>query len=187
MILRPIPKICKYIDFVILMCYNINNLTQEGSFKMKKIFALLLVLAIILSLCACNKKENSLELTLENFEDYFDVEKKHYLDGKKDVFGNSSDMATDITIKGVSTNHIYKNVEFDFSLKAAYTVEDDGPKSDYFGFTDKTIDKTITVKCDVAGNGKIVNVEPTGGYINKDLIDYMSCEIVSVRGNVVEN
>lgn len=154
---------------------------------MKKIVCLLLALTMVFSLCACGEKENSLELTLENFEEYFDIEKNHYLDGKEDVFGNSSDIVTDISIKGVSTNHIYKSVEFDFSLKAAYTVEDDGPKSDSFGFTDKTIDKIITVKCDVAGNGEILNTEPTGGYINKDLIDYLSCEIVSIRGNVVEN
>jgi len=152
---------------------------------MKKIVSLMLALLMCLSLCACTKEVGE-ELTLENYEDYLVIDDNHHLDGEQE-YGNLSDIVSNFQIKGVSTNHIYKGVEVDFSLKAAYYVDDDGPNSNYLGYTDKTIDKTITVSCNVAGDGSAINTEHTGGFINTKMIYYLLCDVVAVRGKVVEN
>lgn len=154
---------------------------------MKKILLTLLSLLICISICSCAKEEG-IELNLENYEDYLIVEQQHYVGGEEEFTGgNWSDIVSEISVEGVSTNYIYKDVEIDFVLHGAYYVDDDGPDADWLGFTDKIISKVITVECNVAGNGEIINYEPTGGYVNSKMIEYLSCEISSVRGKVVES
>ena len=60
---------------------------------MKKTIALLLVLVLCLSLCACGKKTEAVEITIDNWEQYFTIS---YVDTwQKNSFGEYDDLKVD--------------------------------------------------------------------------------------------
>ena len=57
---------------------------------MKKTISLLLILIFCLSLCACGKKTEPVEITLDNWQEYFEVQE--LVDWQTDEFGDVSSL-----------------------------------------------------------------------------------------------
>ena len=122
---------------------------------MKKIISLFLIVIMCISLFSCGNNDNTnananngTQLTLDNYEDYFDVSANIAIGHTTmcEYRGSFLDLVKtlkcDIAFQG-NTNYEYKDVVF--TIKFAHT----GP-SKFIDFYD---DAVITVKVNLAGNG----------------------------------
>ena len=170
---------------------------------MKKFFALLLAVIMCFSLCACGNNANAnagTELTLDNYEDYFDVNANistghttlcEYKGAFVDLVKT---LKCDITFKG-NTNYEYNDVVF--TVKFTHT----GP-SNLIDFYDEAI---IKIKVNLAGNASDScyvetpvaredwdNISPTtyAFYRPSEIsvtLGYSSYEIIDVTGTATKN
>ena len=66
--------------FIVTMYIVIHGIATnyERGIFMKKIIAVLLLLAMVLGLCACGGNSNETKLTLDNYDDYLKVQSSVY-------------------------------------------------------------------------------------------------------------
>ena len=88
---------------------------------------------------------------------------------------------------------VYDDVAVTFHLIGKYSVyEPFSGFSDSNGYRDIMIDEIFTIECNVAGNGEkqITKTVPKyageKNYINKNDVEYLVCNIKSIRGKVIE-
>ena len=144
---------------------------------MKKAIAIMLVLVMCLSLCACTgeTKSNEIKLTLDNYDDYFTITTRYSHANDVDMVTGpngynvysvdatkfaakeaSSNFQITVSVEGVSTNYQYSDISLVINLKGYYFSCPKSALSSYKGLKQHSVDEKFDVKCDinVAGEGK---------------------------------
>lgn len=159
----------------------------------KKLIAVCLTLVLSMSLFACSSnnsndtsetKDNSIQLTTDNYKDYLNVSGKLLPpDGESTL--SDTQVYAQIDVKGASTNFVYKNVTVE--AKVTFDYQDQEHSSREW----QSVSGNVTVMCNVAGDGSntevIDLVEDTEGYVNDDRFSKSSYEIINVTGSVTES
>ena len=157
----------------------------------KKLIAVCLTLVLSMSLFACSSnnsndtsetKDNSIQLTIDNYKDYLNVSGKVLpVDENANDYDNQA--YAQIEVKGASTNFVYKDV----TVEAKVTLNYEDLESEQY----KSASKNVTVKCNVAGDGSNTEVidlgEDVETYVTDDHYTTSSYEIVKVTGSVTES
>lgn len=169
---------------------------------MKKIVALVLILVFMLSLVACGgttateptSVDNGIELTIDNYQKYFEIEYRTALSEKDSVYVTQTHKGSDgftigelypnaylyMSVKAVSNNYNYEDVVFVVKSTAkAECYSGDNPLISE-GYIDYELE--CKVECNVAGNGEntVYYTLPKLGYKIHD----QQYELVSVSGKL---
>ena len=161
----------------------------------KKLIAVCLTLVLSMSLFACSSnnsndtsetKDNSIQLTIDNYKDYLNVSGKVL-----PVNGNTKDYDNQayaqIEVKGASTNFVYKDVTVEAKVTLNYKDLSTYVESEQY----KSASENVTVKCNVAGDGSNTEVidlgEDVETFVTDDNYTTSSYEIVKVTGSVTES
>jgi len=157
---------------------------------MKKYLALILVLVMCLSLCACGKK---IELTADNASKYLDIYTVKYMDHSKSV-KNSSDLGWlgnywkfQFRTEGVSTNFNYDDICIQAKITITYTRYKD-LNYIYNAFEEydtQTVVRYVEIETDIAGEGYI-ELDPIdlGSYYTGEDHLNVEFEIIEISGSV---
>ena len=134
--------------------------------------------------CGCSGGEkqnktnsNKLYLNENNYEDYLDLVVKTYKVSRSGNIVDSDDMGditTSVTVKGTSSNFIYRDVSVTVGVNVAY-------HKGVASVQEKTV--TMTADCDVAGNGSDSQTLE-GLYYYKLDTDKCGYSIVNITGYV---
>ena len=158
---------------------------------MKKLLISIFILSISLVGLGCGK-DDSIELTKDNYEEYLDITARCHTTGSN-TFSNRSDLYDEIEssviVQGVSSNFNYKDVTVTVLIAGSYKPTDsDGRIRDDLPELG-TIKQELNIKCDVSGSGEATAVDElnegfsvwftTDQYINAGY------EVVNVTGKVV--
>lgn len=153
----------------------------------KRIFGLFLVVVILVT-CSCNSNnsvedfekeedDNSIELTLDNYADYLDVE---YTCNER----NSDEIRYTVNVTGVSTNFNYNDVELTVKIEGGYSLYDNREQRIQTGVPHEC---ELTVSTNIAGDGSATNtVEYFDGVMEQKSLEVGNTEfeVISVSGNV---
>ena len=148
---------------------------------MKKIIAIILIIGCTLSLVSCGEDEGKIELTLDNFSDYFEISiycrETGYDEIASDTFGYNvySQFELRANVLGASSQFAYHDVTLEIEVKVM-------AMSAFENIEEQII--TLSVDTNVAGNGSKTH----HGYFNSSYIVEGAVrnlyEVTSVRGYV---
>lgn len=156
----------------------------------KKLLMIMLcgVLLIGLTGCGNGKSDNdTINLTMDNYEDYLDIEVDYNVGGYSTQLPGYSFYFYDtikgnVKVTGASTNYDYNNVEVEVKISGTYDLYQKTSQK-YSRGTEKELDKTIIVKCNVGGSGEKSFSESLLGYTYMKSID-ARYEIVNISGSI---
>lgn len=161
---------------------------------MKKVLSIFLLLVMCFSFAGCSSNDsdtksdskNYIDLTFANYEDYLEFSLKYSLGGTSQTYGFGkcySDLQPDVKISGATSNYIFNNVDVAIRFFGTYYSY---PYSHY----NKTpsankieLDETITIHCNVGGNGTYSTPIKLIGLTTMDSLN-IAYEVVSVSGSV---
>ena len=152
---------------------------------MKKIISLLLVVAMCLSLAACGKSKKEVQLTVDNFEDYFNVSCSYgEVKTHKAIGINFAYVDTNIDVYQVSTGSL-NNVKITLKVTTpngwSLSSEDNAYSSS------KTDGKEFSVTINMPANGEYSETHRIGKAIEtRKPTSNCRIEIVSVSGTFTE-
>ena len=161
---------------------------------MKRLIALLLAAALSLSLAACGGS-NSIELTLENYEDYLTINPYGSQSGDEiwlsTTYGSTlrwhSEIQCGAKIEGTSTNFNYENVVIELELYGTYEANEKNEMSiiDDRHSVDKNYDITVTIETDVSGNGDSSEIIELEDNFYTDTPNFTpNYKVISISGTV---
>lgn len=153
----------------------------------KRILGLFLVI-VVLATCSCNSNnevedfekeedDNSIELTLDNYGDYLDIE---YTCNEC----NSGDIRYTVDVTGASTNFNYNDVELTVKIEGGYSLYDNREQIIQRGVPHEC---ELTVSTNIAGNGSATNtVEYFDPVMEQQYLEVgkTEFEVISVSGSV---
>lgn len=139
---------------------------------MKKMFSVLIIVALCLDLCACSSGTTSTKLTLDNYEQYLDVRAAAEI--QDDYEGNSFLIGTymgydyftskygqyiygSVSVRGLSTNFNYTDIEIEVEITGKYRHCDLSAQEDENERTLRWDEFKIVTTCsnvDITGSGK---------------------------------
>lgn len=157
---------------------------------MKKLWIYIVLVVILIFVPGCGTPEDkSIELTLDNYETYLDVDGKYKLTDRDTIGGLLSPekagyktIAADFTVKGVSGNFNYNDVEVVIELKGRYTDHHVGSQRT------EEYSNQVTVVCNIAGDGSAAIEDSIGTIVNVITEDEAGCgfymDVVKISGSV---
>ena len=165
---------------------------------MKKVISLLLALVMCLCMCACGEnsggeKSDAIELTLDNYEQYFKVNKCRldYISKGVQVgyLGNLSRVYQInglFEVEGASLNFNYNNVKFKVQFSGTYgTTKLASANMDADENSQQSFDEIVEVSVNIAGSGKWYDklvLAPDGKAIVD--VNYEEAIIIGISGTV---
>lgn len=156
---------------------------------MKKLLSILLICTMMFCLAACGKdnKNKDIELTSDNFEDYFNVNVKTLRGGKQvadplTLEQKDSCAVVEYSLEGASSNFNYNDVEIEIKV----TIKFVGDVSVVEQGKTATIESQYTIKTDISGNSEneqeIVMLD--GFLLGLAFDTEIEYEIVSISGTL---
>lgn len=155
---------------------------------MKNKLQIFLVVLLCFCLFGCGKKENYIELTVDNVESYIEISGGIKGTGtpnfatQKNKGEHYSDYEIIMYASGKSSAYEYKDVYIELEVDGTYVI--------WLSDAERSINDKITIKCDEAGNGYAEHsgnvpksFSDNGGIYNVKAGYY---NIVSVSGKLVE-
>lgn len=170
---------------------------------MKKSIAIIMALAMCISLCACGGGKDNIKLTLDNYSTYLSVDARMYNgslfedavnvqhlnnghgipynERGSSTFYVYEKLITSLEVKGVSTNFNYNDVSITVRFTGTYqTVDIDTGEWD----SGNEISTELTAKCNIAGEGSAFDkFSGNGGYMYDERAD-VKWEVVAISGTV---
>lgn len=160
---------------------------------MKKLLALFLIVVLCLSLSACG--DGSIELTVDNYDDYLSVgasiSNPSFTDGVHVSYGipypNGEGgtyyiyeyLNARLNVEGKSTNFNYNDVVVTIKFNGKYRSHDLNDWSQ-----EMPIELELTANCDISGCDLVTDkFTDSGSYLHEEAI-YADWEIVSISGTV---
>ena len=166
---------------------------------MKRIFIALLSLVMIFAFLSGCGKQKTVELTLDNYEQYLNISTEYSIAGNTNLFYNvfpeqennawGDKIEYTIRVEGASANFNYNDVEVKFNVSGKYKpyVFRGNGAGEWSCYPEESILFDVTLKTNIAGDSDIyeksVPVGVEGGYTNIGLVD-TSIEVVSVSGTI---
>jgi len=137
-----------------------------------------------------NKKEDEfIELSLDNYKKYIDIEVKNMPYGNKIkpkglAFYCYDSVATYVKVKGVSSNYNYNDMVITIKSKGTCDGESSAGLSGLSKY-DIPFENDIEIECDVSGSGEGANVTNMPmGYYTYDKSINGKYEVVSIKGKL---
>lgn len=156
---------------------------------MKKLLALLMVVVLCVSLCACN---NGTELTTDNYTTYLNINITTLFTGEEwlmkpsessDTIFCNSKAECKVDVSAASDNYDFEDTVITVKVSGTYDTLEDWDKTEDVAFCEE-----ITITCNIGGNGSgnVVAFEgiDTEYQIIEDSIEY-EYEVISISGTAV--
>ena len=183
---------------------------------MKKLLALLMVVILAVSLCACGNdtngndtNDNDTKLTIENYTKYlnvdvsFDSPSGPNTDGSVYVGDKNAGLGLEIPgggtyyvgeylnvnilVEGVSSNINYNDLELTFKVSGTCKTAQPNGSNFLYWSSEMDVNEEYVVKCDIAGNGELLEeINGNGVYLHESMCD-LNWEIISISGTVTSD
>ena len=155
---------------------------------MKRIVALVLVIAMCFPLSACSFFTKKTKLTIENFNKYLKLNIVCQGNGdgveSRDSIVWYPEIKVGFSVTGASSNFNYNDIVVEIEFSGTY---DACRKINNFSgeAVNKPFKMTVTVEADIAGNGELFEtIKLAEDFFTKNAFIDCKCTVTSVSGNV---